>query len=101
MEGMAMNRACITVVITLLVLGGSSCSRSGDQSDVESKVKEEVETLEKKAAGEVKKAEEDYRVLEAEKDYAKEIEEEPKPPAGAMDEVGAVFEEEGITPGME
>ena len=57
MEGMAMNRACITVVITLLVLGGSSCSRSGDQSEVESTVKQEVESLKEKAVGEVKKVE--------------------------------------------
>ena len=96
-----MNRACIAVAIILLVLGSSSCSRSGDQSDVESKVKQEVESLNEKAAGEVKKVEEDYRTLEAEKDYAKDLEEEPKPPDGAMDEVGAVYEEEGVTSGME
>jgi predicted nucleotidyltransferase len=101
MEVIGMNRSGIALVIILLLFGGYACGRSGDQSDVESKVKEEVESLKEKAAGEVKKVEEDYRTLEAEKDFVKVLEEEPRPPDGAMDEVGAVYEEEGVTPGME
>jgi RNase H-fold protein (predicted Holliday junction resolvase) len=101
MEVIGMNRSGIALVIILLLFGGYACGRSGEKSDVESKVKQEVESLKEKAAGEVKKVEEDYRTLEAEKDFVKVLEEEPRPPDGAMDEVGAVYEEEGVTPGME
>jgi hypothetical protein len=98
---MAMNRTGIAVVIIFLVFGGYACGPSGDQSDGESKVKGEIETLKEKASGEVKELEDHYKTLEAEKDYEKALEEEPKPPAGAMDEAGAVLEEEGVAPGME
>jgi len=96
-----MNRTGIAVVIILLLLGGYSCGRSDDKSEVESKVKKEVKALEKKASGEVKELEEHYKTLEAEKDYGKLLEEEPKVPAGGMDDVGAVFEEEGVEPPIE
>ena len=53
---------------------------------MESIVEEEVKSLEKKASGEVKKLEENYRVLEAEKDYKKALEEEPKAPPSVLEE---------------
>jgi hypothetical protein len=95
MEGIEMNRTGIAVVIIFLVLGGYSCGRSDDKSEVESKVKKEVKALEKKASGEVKKQEDHYKTLEAEKDYEKALEEEPKAPAEAiMGEEGVVLGEE-------
>lgn len=81
-----MRKACVVIVILLLALGGYACGRSNDESGVESKAMEEIKSLEKKASGEVKKLEEDYRVLEAEKDYKKALEEEPKAPPEAMEE---------------
>ena len=83
-----MNRTCIAVAIIFLLLGGYSCGRSGEKSEVGSKVKEEAETLKGKASGEVKKIEEDYKVVEVNKDYEKALEEEPKDPAGAIPEEG-------------
>jgi hypothetical protein len=46
----------------------------------------------------VKKLEEDYKVLEAEKDYEKALEEEPKAPAEAMGEEGDLLTGEGFMP---
>jgi len=80
-----MKRTGIVVLLIFLVFSGYSCGRSDDQSDMESKVKEEVETLKEKASGEAKELEEHYKTLEAEKDYEKALEEEPKPPAEAME----------------
>ena len=93
-----MNRTGIAVVIILLLLGGYSCGRSDDKSEVESKVKKEVKALEKKASGEVKELEEHYKTLEAEKDYGKLLEEEPKAPAEA---IGEGMGEEGVLLGEE
>ena len=89
-----MNRTCIAAAIIFLLLGGYSCGRSGEKSEVGSKVKEEAETLKGKVSGEVKKIEEDYRVVEVNKDYEKALEEEPKAPAEAMGEEGALLGEE-------
>ena len=89
-----MNRTGIAVVIIFLVLGCYSCGSSGDQSDGESKVKGEIEALKEKASGEVKELEEHYKTLEAEKDYEKALEEEPKPPAEAMEGEGDLLGEE-------
>jgi Skp family chaperone for outer membrane proteins len=94
MEVIEMNRTCIAAAIIFLLLGGYSCGRSDEKSEVGSKVKEEVGTLANKVSGEVKKLEEDYKVLEAEKDYEKALEEEPKAPAEAMGEEGALLGEE-------
>ncbi|KPJ86844.1 MAG: hypothetical protein AMS17_10785 [Spirochaetes bacterium DG_61] len=92
-----MRKTCVVIVILLLALGGYTCGRSNDESGVESKVTEEVKSLEKKASGEVKKLEEDYKVLEAEKDYRKALEEEPKAPPEAIEEAeGGVSLEEGL-----
>ena len=93
-----MNRTCIAAAIIFLLLGGYSCGRSGEKSEVGSKVKEEVETLKGKVSGEVKKLEEDYRVVEVNKDYEKALEEEPKDPAGAVQEKGALLTGEGDMP---
>ena len=93
-----MNRTGIAAVIFLLLLGGYSCGRSGEKSEVGSKVKEEVETLKGKVSGEVKKLEEDYRVVEVDKDYEKALKEEPKDPAGAVQEKGALLTGEGDMP---
>ena len=93
-----MNRTCIAAVIILLLLGGYSCGRSGEKSEVGSKVKEEAETLKGKVSGEVKKIEEDYRVVEVNKDYEKALEEEPKAPAEAMGEEGDLLTGEGFMP---
>jgi hypothetical protein len=89
-----MNRTGIAVVIISLVLGGYSCGRSDDKSEVESKVKEEGEAMVNKVSGEVKKVEDDYKVLEAEGDYEKELEEEPKAPGEAMGDAGVLLGEE-------
>jgi len=89
-----MNRTGIAVVIILLVFGGYACGSSSDQSGGESKVKGEIETLKEKASGEVKELEEHYKTLEAEKDYGKALEEEPKPPAGTMEGEGDLLGEE-------
>ena len=89
-----MNRTGIAVVITLLVFGGYACGSSGDQSDGESNVKREIETLKEKASEEVKELEEHYKTLEAEKDYEKALEEEPKSPAGSMEVEGDLLGEE-------
>ena len=86
-----MNRICMVLLILFLMLGVYTCGRSNDESGVESKVMEEIKSLEKKASGVVKKIEEDYRVLEGEKDYKKALKEEPKAPAEAREEgVGGV-----------
>ena len=89
-----MKRTGIVVLLIFLVFSGYSCGRSDDQSDMESKVKEEVETLKEKASGEAKELEEHYKTLEAEKDYEKALEEEPKPPAEAMEGEGDLLGEE-------
>jgi len=59
-----MNKLCIVIVIVQLMLGGYCCGRSDDKSEVETKVKEDVESLENKAAGEVKHLEGDIGLLE-------------------------------------
>ena len=59
-----------------------------------------MKSLEKKVTGEVKNLEEDYRVLEGEKNYRKALEEEPKPPAGAIEgaQTGVLLGEEFGSP---
>ena len=80
-----MNRICMVLLILFLVLGGYTCGRSNDESGVESKAMEEINSLAKKASGVVKKLEEDVKVLKVERDYEKALEEEPKPPAGEIE----------------
>ena len=95
-----MNKICVVMLILGLLLVGTSCGRSNEKSEVESKIVEEVKSLEKKASGEVKKLEKDVKLLrEGEKDYEKALEEEPKPPADAMEGVeGALLGEEFDSP---
>ena len=81
-----MKRVSMILLILFLLLGGYACGRSGDKSGVESNAKEEVQSLEQKASGEVKNVEEDYRTLEEEKDYKKALEEEPKAPPVVLEE---------------
>jgi hypothetical protein len=81
-----MNRTSVVLLIMFLMLGVYACGRSNDESGVESKAKGEIKSLGKKASGEVKEVEEDYRVLEAEKDYEKALKEEPKAPPEAFEE---------------
>ena len=95
-----MNKICVVMLILGLLLVGTNCGRSNEKSEVESKVVEEVKSLEKKASGEVKKLEEDIKVLEEEKDYEKELEEAPKLPAEAMKGAG-VPPEEGLAPPLD
>ena len=86
-----MNRICMVLLILFLTLGGYACSRPNDESGVESQAKDEIQSLEGKVSGEAKKLEEDYGVLEAEKDYKKALEEEPKASPETMEEAeGAV-----------
>ena len=92
-----MNRICMVLLILFLMLGGYACSRSSDESGVESKVEEEVKSVEKDVSGEVKNLENDYGTLEAEKDYEKALEEEPKAsPEVLEDAAGGVALEEGL-----
>jgi len=59
-----MNKLCIIIVIVQLMLGGYCCGRSDETSEMETKVKEEAESLESKAAGEAKHLEGDVGLLE-------------------------------------
>lgn len=49
--------------------------------------------MKEKASGEVKELEEHYKTLESEKDYEKALEEEPTPPAEAMEGEGDLLGE--------
>ena len=59
-----MNKLCIIIVIVQLMLVGYCCGRSDEKSAIETKVKEEVTSLEGKAVGEEKQLEEDIGMLE-------------------------------------
>ena len=91
-----MNRICMVLLFLFLALGGYTCGRSNDESGVESKVEREVQSLEKDVSGEVKKAEDDYGTLEAEKDYVKDLKKEPKASPEVLEDAagGVVLEEE-------
>ena len=92
-----MRKVCVVIVILLLALGGYACGQSNDESGVESKVEGEVKSLEKDVSGEVKNLEDDYGTLEAEKDYVKDLEEEPKvSPEVLEDAAGGAALEEGL-----
>ena len=80
-----MKKACVVVLFLFLLLFQYACGRSDEKSEVESNVKKEVQSIEKKASGEMKNLEEDYKVLEEEKDYKQALKEEPKPPASAVE----------------
>jgi hypothetical protein len=87
-----MKRTSMVLLILFLIIGGYTCGCSNDKPGVESKVKEAVKSLEDNVVGEAEKLEEDYRVLEAEKDYKRALEEEPKAPPEAMEGPGVVGE---------
>ena len=82
-----MKKACVVMLFLFLMLFQYACGRSDEKSEVESKVKKEVQSMEKKASDEMKNLEEDYKVLKEEKDYKQSLKEEPKPPASAVEGV--------------
>ena len=59
-----MNKLLIVLVIIQLMLGAYCCGRTDEKSEMETKVKEEVTSMEKKATGEAKQLEEDVGMLE-------------------------------------
>ena len=78
-----MNKLCIIIVIVQLMLAGYCCGRPDEKSAIETKVKEEVTSLEEETAAEEKQLEEDIGMLEEDsKKLGKEIgkEEEKIPP---------------------
>jgi hypothetical protein len=81
-----MKRLLLVWVVLFLTIGGYTCGCSNDKPGVESKTKEAIKSLEENVAGEVKKLEKDYRVLEAEKDYKKALEAESKIQPETMNE---------------
>jgi len=85
-EVLTMKRTSVVLLIVFLIIGGHICGCSDDKSEVESKAKDAVKSLENKVIGEVKKIEQDYRVLEAEKDYKKALEAESKLQPEAINE---------------
>ena len=94
-----MKRTGLIVIIIILMMGGYSCGPSGDRSDMESKVKGEVETLKEKVSEEEKALEEDFETLQTEKDYEKALKEEPKAPAETMEQAaGGAIEGEDFEP---
>ena len=95
-----MKRLLLVWVVLFLIIGGYTCGCSNDKHGVESKAKEAVKSLEENVAGEVKKLEKDYRVLEAEKDYKKALEAESKLQPETMNDADrkAVFGGEVTSP---
>ena len=92
-----MRKVSVVIVILLLAFGGYTCGGSNDESGVESKVEGEVKSLEKDVSGEVKNLEDDYGTLEAEKDYVKDLKEEPRvSPEVLEDAAGGAALEEGL-----
>ncbi len=83
-----MKRTSMILLALFLIIEGYTCGCSNDKSKIESKAKEVTKSLEEKVAGEAKKLEKDYRVLEAEKDYKKALEEESKLQPEGMNETG-------------
>jgi hypothetical protein len=81
-----MNKLCIVIVMVQLMLGGYCCGRSDETSEGETKVEEEVTSLENKAAGEAKHVKSDIGLFE----------EDPKNLGNAMGK-----EEEKIPPPQE
>ena len=81
-----MKRPSVILLIVFLIIGGHICGCFDDKSEVESKVKEAVKSLENKVVEEVKEIEQDYRILEAEKDYKKALEAESRLQPETMNE---------------
>ena len=73
-----MKGPSIVLLIVFLIIGGHICGCSDKEPEVESKAKEAVKSLENKVIGKVKEIEQDYKVLEAEKDYKQALEAESK-----------------------
>jgi len=94
-EVLTMKRTSVILLALFLIIGGYTCGCTNEKSEIESKAKEATKSLEENVAGEAKKLEKDYRVLETEKDYKKALEEEPKAPPEqlAEGEAGALSAE--------
>ena len=85
-EILTMKRTSAILLALFLIIGGYTCGCSNDKSAIESKTKEATKSLEEDVTGKAKKLEDDYRVLEAEKDYKKALEEESKLQPKGMNE---------------
>ena len=81
-----MKRPSVISLIVFLIIGGHIYGCFDDKSEVESRAKDAVKSLDNKVVGKVKNIEEDYRVLEAEKDYKKALEAESKLQPETMNE---------------
>jgi len=95
-----MNKASAVSLILFLICGVNTCGRSTNESKVESKAKEEINSLEKGATSELKGLEKDYKTLEGESDYKKALEKEPEAPPDAVKEPmgGEGFGEREVLP---
>jgi hypothetical protein len=85
-EVLTMKRTSLILLALFLTIEGYTCGCSSDKSGVESKAKEATKSLKENVVGEVKNLEDDYKVLEAEKDYKKALEEEAKLQPEGMNE---------------